>query len=191
MFFAQIINANALTFNELPESIYIRNELQKTSRINVTTTQQQIGLLELAPNKMSTFYYFDDQHQLQNTVILKKRTLTGSALEFDIVNQYQEKVASFKLYSTGLSRPFVLLSKDNHLLLKGIPGLSPRTIWITTAKKLIGNESLAKIEHDYMDFHSQVFILNKKALTASGVDVHVFNIMLSLSYLYTTPLQVD
>ncbi len=193
IFLAQSVGVSALSLSELPKAISIKNELAQSQQIRLLGKDQQLGLLQLAPNKKGTFYYFDDQNQLQNTVILKKKSaLLGSTLDFDILNQYQEKVARLYLDPLGMNRRFTLFSKENKVILRGEQDkVLPCYIWIYANPNYFIQYSPVKITLDFFNFDSEVSILDQQALVSSGVDVNVFQIMLSLAYIATLPLQVD
>ena len=94
-FFLYVGSVFALSSEEFPDSCVVKSDPTFFVNKSLITGDQQIGLLTLAPNKKGTFYYFDDQNQLQNTVVLIRKNF--SLLEFEVLDQYQKVVAYFDI----------------------------------------------------------------------------------------------
>ncbi len=202
LFFAQIVGASALSFGELPNSLFIKNEINYkrgvSQNLRVMANGQQIGLVQLAPNKNGTFYCFDDQNQLQNTIVLKRKegNYCVMTLHFDILNQFQEKIAHLALNTSRLSgivTSFTLFADDEKTVkLYGLAdSVSKTPIWVTTENNYFSNHKLTKIARNLMNTDSTIYILDKVGLAATGVDVNVFNTLLAVSYMPTRALKVD
>ncbi|PJD93950.1 MAG: hypothetical protein CK424_01465 [Legionella sp.] len=182
----------ALSATDFPTSFSIKADPDCLQCRRLVSGNQTLGELKLAPNKKGTFYYFDDQNQLQYTFILKPKK-NYKPLQFDISDQYQQVIAHFNVVptpQTGMVGAFSLLSEDSKtILFTAIPGL------FSMGKLTIKDENrvLGEIVRDFTDLDSEVKITDKQRFLsrAKGVDINILYAALAFNYIGTRLLAVD
>jgi hypothetical protein len=175
------------------EAFLVKSDPQCLLDKRLIAKDLQIGLLKLASNKKGTFYFFDDQNQLQNTFVLKRKDLT--MLEFEVLDQYQKTIAYFDIRrdrTSGLVYSVALYdtADKKSAVLFALPGIfSIKDLFIESENFTIG-----KIRRHYIDLDSEINITDKQRFlsrTTEDLDINVLNAVLAFAYMPTKTLDVD
>lgn len=178
----------ALSFNDLPElyAIKVGADAKKYER-TIIAGDQQIGFLQLAPNKKGTFYYFDDQNQLNNTIILTpKRSRFTNVRRFDMLDQYQHVIAYADIsYSLlGFAKGLKLLAEDGTTLVTISQGMVD-ALYLGVYVK---NKLVAEIRRHRLDGNNDVKLIDKSRLSDTGIDMNVLNALFAFNQIPMTVL---
>lgn len=183
-------SAFALSQDDIPNSFFIKTQSDCIQCKTLTTDDGYLGQLKLAPNKRGTFYYFDNQNQLQNTFILK--AWTAGRREFDILDQYQNIIAYLNVYavhSAAVSGLALLATDKKTRLFYAAPGL------FSFGKLTFGveNHTVGDIVRDSFDLNSEINITDKPGFLAIAhkIDINVLYAVLAFNYMPVITLDVD
>ncbi|MCR9192108.1 MAG: hypothetical protein NXI01_05540 [Gammaproteobacteria bacterium] len=177
--FSFIMPTFALSVNDLPDSYTIKVGANAKKYERTIAGDQHIGFLQLAPNKKGTFYYFDDQNQLNNTIILTpKSSRFTSVRRFDILDQYQHVIAyaDMSYCSLGSFEGLKLLAEDETTLVTIRQGMRANYLGVYVKDKLV-----AEITRHWFDGNNDVKLIDKSKLLAAGIDMNLLNAMFAFN----------